>query len=747
MTGPPACSAGTWSPLNTYRRRGNRGRIAPVASGTGPAAGILPAPAVASTMSELVVSFGGAHQARVTRISRGTWEEFAAFLTAEPPEAGDKAERGWYCPAEFRPAYRDSDNFVARYAITFDFDHVEASTWDDVYACWGGLDYAIYTTFSHTPEKPRFRVVLPLDRPVTYDEYQAISRKLAADIGIELVARESFVPSQMMYLPTRKPGAEFIGHVVEGERLKADDVLAEYADWTDKSQWPHRESGDGVHAISEEMTPPTEKPGIIGEFCRAFTVPAAVERFDLPYKPTATEGRWTYTAGSRPEGAIVYDGGLKLHSHHDTDPARGQHNAFDLVRLHKFGQLDAEASADTVVTELPSYAAMARLAREQPEIKNSVLESFSDLGPVTLDVVMPAAPEVNSAPTPASGAPALAHPLSYKLANPTVPEWLLPDLLERGVIAIMAGQRGSYKSFLALDMAMRVALDGEPVYVVSAEGSDFDRRAAAWLRHNAPEQCSDEVPLFVAERRLDLNTHDGVELIRQDCLRLGIRPKLFVLDTFSKLSGGLDENSNTEVKAFIGRLAAGLQRADTGFGATVLLIAHTGHSETGRARGASALGADTDAEYVVARLPGGGVSLSRERFKSSPELPPLAFQPKIVDLGRQDALGGAITSLVMVEADDRPQGASVRLSGPVQKMVYDFLRTQPGAVRDKDVVRAVVERMSPPPEGERDRREHAVRRTINNMVAAGSLQRPVEGQIGLTRAVPVDVEETDEWTD
>lgn len=458
--------------------------------------------------------------------------------------------------------------------------------------------------------------------------------------------------------------------------------------------------------------------------------------------------RYTYALGSRPEGCIVYDehphgGGCKMHVHHDSSPARGQVNAFDLVRLSKFHELDKGVAPGTPVNELPSYAAMAELVRSLPEYKALALNEFEDLGPLTLDVVAPApvAP-TDSSPPASSGAPALAQPLSYKLDNPTVPEWLIPDTLERGVIAVMAGQRGSYKSFLSLDWAMRIATDGQPVYVVSAEGGDFDRRAQAWLTHHDPETDPGEVPLFVAERRLDLNSHDGIELIRQDCLRLGIRPKLFVLDTYSKLSGGLDENSNTEVKAFIGRLANGLQRPDTGFGATVLLVAHTGHTETGRPRGASALGADTDAEYVVQRTPDGGVQVSRERFKSSPELPPLSFKPSSVNLGRQDAEGREITSLVMVPSEGRPQGVSVRLNGTVQKMVYDFVRQKAGGVDDDEIIRHVSGLLTVRA-GERDRRPYRVAKSIDSLVATGVLHRPVPGQVSVSRAV--EIKDNSNW--
>jgi putative DNA primase/helicase len=234
-------------------------------------------------LNQLVVSFGAGDQAVITKSTRPTWAQFASWLTTEPPETAGKAAHGWYIPAEFDPVYRHSDNFVARHAITFDFDKVTIDTWGDVLTAWESTAFAIYTTFSHTPEAPRFRVVMPLSRPTGFDEYQAVVRKVAADVGIELIARESFVGAQMMYCPTRKLGGLWAARVNEGAVLDVDAVLAEYTDWTDKASWPRRKDGDPVHAAADEKTDPRDKPGIIGEFNRAFTISEAIERFDLPY--------------------------------------------------------------------------------------------------------------------------------------------------------------------------------------------------------------------------------------------------------------------------------------------------------------------------------------------------------------------------------------------------------------------------------------------------------------------------------
>jgi hypothetical protein len=365
-------------------------------------------------------------------------------------------------------------------------------------------------------------------------------------------------------------------------------------------------------------------------------VPEAIEHFGLPYTPTSNPDRWTYADGTRPEGVIVYDGGLKAHSHHDTDPARGQNNAFDLVRLHRFGRLDAPEDSDKPITERASYRAMLALSLSQSEVMAELAGAEFDSLPAD------APPE----PQEEASQPPLARTLADVLATPSKPRWLIRDVLERGTIVLLAGPRGTYKSFLALDWGMRVALQNEPVYVVSAEGGDFDRRAAAWLLEY--HFGLDTPPLYVVERRMDLNSKDGVEKIRRDCVKLRIRPRLFVLDTFSKLSGGLDENSNSDVKQFIGLLDNGLKRA---FDATILLVAHTGHSNQGRARGASALEADTEAAHIVSKDGSGMVMVSRERFKSSPELPPLVYMPKVIQLDRVDEDGMPITSVVLESSE------------------------------------------------------------------------------------------------
>ena len=229
----------------------------------------------------MIVSYGTDHPARITREVDCTWDEYVRELTTYT-EATDKAARGWSIPAQFSPRYRDSDNFVARHALTFDYDHVTPDDMQDVLQTYTRYKYVAYQTWSSTPEHPRWRLVFPLTRPVGFDEFQAVSRAFADMCDIELTARESHVPVQMMYLPTVKPGAEFMSLQGLGTTVDPDTMLSSYHDWTNRGAWPRHSEGDEMR--TGERSDPRDIPGLRGVFCRQFPFGEAVARFELPYE-------------------------------------------------------------------------------------------------------------------------------------------------------------------------------------------------------------------------------------------------------------------------------------------------------------------------------------------------------------------------------------------------------------------------------------------------------------------------------
>lgn len=292
---------------------------------------------------------------------------------------------------------------------------------------------------------------------------------------------------------------------------------------------------------------------------------------------------------------------------------------------------------------------------------------------------------------PAQNAQAMtitARHIGEIIAKPSRVRWLIRNELERGVIAVLAGKRGTFKSFVALHWAMRIATAGEPVLMVSAEGSGMDRRTLAWLKTHSPRTDASSLPIYAIERRVDFNSFEGIGAVMEEIARLDIKPAMIVIDTLSKNSGGLDENDNSEVKEFIGRIDVGLR---TPLDATVLIVAHTGHGDQTRARGASALEADTDAAYIVQKHSEGMVSVSRERFKDAAELPPLNYQVQVVDLGYCDDYGEPVTSCALVATDAIPEIKKPELRGKAQRQLLAALRArnQAGKIWTLNDMRAV----------------------------------------------------------
>lgn len=229
-------------------------------------------------------------------------------------------------------------------------------------------------------------------------------------------------------------------------------------------------------------------------------------------------------------------------------------------------------------------------------------------------------------------------------------DWLIDDVLERKVCALMVGARGSLKSFVALHWLMQCAVEGKGVVALSAEGDGLGRRMDAWHKTFSPAVDMEDLKLVAYERSISLVMDDVRIELSQAIDKIGWAPEVLLIDTLSKYSAGLDENENSEARDFLANLAATFTYV---FGCSILLVGHTGYAASDRLRGASSFGANTEAEYIVTRQsPLEFVcKVTRERFKDSPPLEPLAYKGEVVDLGRVDKRGRPVTSLVMRGTD------------------------------------------------------------------------------------------------
>ncbi len=260
-----------------------------------------------------------------------------------------------------------------RSLLCLDADFATGSLWDDWTLLFGNAG-AVYSTHKHTPEKPRLRLVVPLARNVSPEEYQAIGRRVAATLGIDQFDDTSYQPQRMMYWPSASQDAEYIFEYTDGAFLDPDAVLATYHDWHDVSSWPMSSRvAEVIKKTAAKQKDPLEKPGLVGAFCRAYSIEEAIEAFVPVYQPSEGD-RYTYTEGSTASGVVTYEGKFS-YSHHATDPASMQLcNAWDLVRLHKFAALDDGIDPATPITSRPSYKAMAELAASDERVKVQIVE-------------------------------------------------------------------------------------------------------------------------------------------------------------------------------------------------------------------------------------------------------------------------------------------------------------------------------------------------------------------------------------
>lgn len=309
-----------------------------------------------------------------------TGETMAEYRRMSRDEQAARKDVGGFVGGALNGSRRTAGAVAERWLLTLDADDAGASDWDDFTALW---DYraCVYSTHSHTPAAPRLRWIIPLRRAVTPEEYPAVARKAAEWIGLEGMDPTTYQPERLMYWPSCPEDGEYIFREQDGPLLDPDAVLREYGPagaWRDASLWPTSTKEEKVVLReAKRQGDPETKPGIVGKFCRAFDIDAAIARF-LPdvYVPCELPSglpRYTYAAGSSSGGAVVYENGKFLYSHHATDPAGGMLcNAFDLVRVHKFGAQDVDC-VQQEMSRRPSYQAMCAFLAEDEACRRAFL--------------------------------------------------------------------------------------------------------------------------------------------------------------------------------------------------------------------------------------------------------------------------------------------------------------------------------------------------------------------------------------
>lgn len=203
------------------------------------------------------------------------------------------------------------------------------------------------------------------------------------------------------------------------------------------------------------------------------------------------------------------------------------------------------------------------------------------------------------------------------------PTWLIPNVLPAAGVGMIYGESGSYKSFLALDMALCLAFGipgqwGAPpvkndVLFLAGEGpvATAKKRWPAWMEWQQIEFRGDH--RFLIKDRVPFYTDsDAWEHVKADLAELNAKPSLIVIDTLTRLITGLDENSAKDA-SMITNFMEQLARYYECF---VLAIHHTGKDQNKGARGSSAFYANMDT-VISTKLKIGGTELRVRKQKDA----------------------------------------------------------------------------------------------------------------------------------
>ncbi len=335
------------------------------------------------------ISVGNSRKDKYWKEREVTWDEFCKRLsqttvTSETQEEYKKMKKyqqddikdiGGFVAGKLKGGRRRKESVINRSMLTLDLDYADdADAITENIEMLYGFTCCIYSTHKHTPEKPRLRLIVPLDRTVTPDEYQAVSRWIAKEIGIEMFDDTTYEPNRLMYWPSTSSDGEFFFRSLQGDLLSPDSILGLYEDWKDSSTWPvSSRQHDVIQHQLKRQADPMEKKGTIGAFCRSYGIEEAIEKLlsDI-YTPSIVPERYDYIPADSSAGVVIHNGKY-AYSHHATDPACGKLcNAFDLVRIHRFSDLDDKLPEDTSPSKLPSFKAMNELALEDERVKEQL---------------------------------------------------------------------------------------------------------------------------------------------------------------------------------------------------------------------------------------------------------------------------------------------------------------------------------------------------------------------------------------
>lgn len=305
-----------------------------------------------------------------------TQETYREYLSLSKTQQGEIKDVGGFVGGTLAGGRRRAGSVNWRSVVTLDIDNGKGDIWSTVELALEDVTCAMYSTHKHSNAAPRVRLIIPLSRNIAAEEYEPVARRIASDIGINMMDKTTYQPERLMFWASVSKDGDYLFEHQEGDFIDPDAVLATYKDWRDTYEWP---TADDEHAqvakLGKKQGDPLTKNGFIGAFNRAYTIPEAIEAFLPDDYSHYKDDRYTYVDGSTAGGLILYQDDLFAYSHHGTSPTSGMlTNAFDFVRLHLFGEEDLDTDPKVPYNRVPSYKSMIEMLQKDSRTNGEMLQ-------------------------------------------------------------------------------------------------------------------------------------------------------------------------------------------------------------------------------------------------------------------------------------------------------------------------------------------------------------------------------------
>lgn len=267
----------------------------------------------------------------------------------------------FYC-GQLARHQRKKENFIYRSMMTLDADYADDHFKEKVHDVLSDFSYVLYESRSSRSAQLKYRLIVPLSKPLRAMAHEALSRNVADRIGIEYFDSASFEDIRAMYAVTASCDQSIDFVINDGKFLKLDDIIdSESEELWNPEKWPCKNSekrsgynymfssftSDGKRK-QKEYKDPREINGIAGDFNLLFPIDEAIDSYLQHVYEKEDDTHYTYIGGTSKGGLYIFNEEFTLAgSHHDSDIAKGTlWNSFNLVRIHLFGDMD-----DDVVDE------------------------------------------------------------------------------------------------------------------------------------------------------------------------------------------------------------------------------------------------------------------------------------------------------------------------------------------------------------------------------------------------------------